>query len=200
MFKLISVTNRKLCRENFLERIERVAASGVDGVILREKDLSAEEYQVLARQVKAVCQKRGIPCLLHTYVQDAIDLNVKSIHLPLHILKGLDDERRTIFQHLGASCHSLEDVCEAERLGCTYVTLGHIFATDCKPGLPPRGIDLLRSVCLASSIPVYAIGGISPDNVVACREAGAAGACVMSGFMSEEDPAVYVQAFRNALI
>ena len=200
MFKLISVTNRKLCCEDFLTRIERVAASGVDGVILREKDLSAEDYLALARQVTEVCRKQGTPCFLHTYAQEALDLDVKFIHLPLNVLKGIDKIKRDQFRALGASCHSLEDVRKAEELGCTYVTLGHIFATDCKPGLPPRGIELLRSVCSASSIPVYAIGGISPENAAACREAGAAGVCVMSGLMCCDDPAEYVRRFREALI
>ena len=198
MFKLISVTNRKLCREDFLTRMERVAASGVDGVILREKDLSAEGYGLLANQVTEICRKHGTFCFLHTYARKALDLGIKSIHLPLTVLKGLDEESRSAFQQLGASCHSLEDVREAEQLGCTYVTLGHIFATDCKPGLPPRGLELLRTVCSAASIPVYAIGGISPENAAACREAGAAGVCVMSGLMRCDDPAEYVNRFRAA--
>ena len=42
---------------------------------------------------------------------------------------------------------------EAERLGATYVTAGHIFTTDCKKGLPPRGLDFLKNVCDAVTIP-----------------------------------------------
>ena len=52
---------------------------------------------------------------------------------------------------------------EAERLGATYVTAGHIFTTDCKKGLPPRGLDFLKNVCDAVTIPVYGIGGIKFD-------------------------------------
>ena len=65
------------------------------------------------------------------------------------------------------------------------MTAGHIFATDCKAGLPPRGTDFLKEVCSAVQIPVYAIGGIRPEEkqiekVLSC---GAAGACIMSGMM-----------------
>ena len=52
---------------------------------------------------------------------------------------------------------------EAERLGAAYVTAGHIFTTDCKKGLPPRGLDFLKNVCDAVTIPVYGIVGIKFD-------------------------------------
>ena len=75
----------------------------------------------------------------------------------------------------------------AERLGCSYVTLGHIYATACKLGLPPRGRDLLRRACAAARIPVYAIGGITPARLAEVCADGAAGACVMSGLMRGSD-------------
>lgn len=87
---------------------------------------------------------------------------------------------------LGCSVHSVLDAIEAEKLGASYLTAGHIFATDCKRGLPPRGTDFLKQVCEAVSIPVYAIGGIGFDDGKIDRvcECGAAGACIMSAFMA----------------
>ena len=65
------------------------------------------------------------------------------------------------FKVIGTSVHSVEDAIKAEQLGATYMTAGHIFATDCKKGLPPRGLDFLKNVCDTVQIPVYAIGGIN---------------------------------------
>jgi thiamine-phosphate pyrophosphorylase len=90
---------------------------------------------------------------------------------------------RNSFRYLGASCHSVEDAVKAERLGCTYITAGHIFATDCKKGVPPRGLEFLKEVCESIDIPVYAIGGINSENMNLTIEAGAKGVCIMSGFM-----------------
>ena len=86
---------------------------------------------------------------------------------------------------LGCSVHSVEDAIEAEKLGASYLTAGHIFATDCKRGLPPRGTGFLKQVCESVNIPVYAIGGIGLDDgkIDRVRECGAAGACIMSAFM-----------------
>ena len=107
----------------------------------------------------------------------------------------MTDEQRSRLKVLGASCHSLEEALEAERLGCTYIIAGHIFATDCKKGLPGRGLDFLKSICENVSIPVYAIGGIDSSNIEAVRNAGAKGACVMSGFMQCEDVETYLNGF-----
>ena len=105
--------------------------------------------------------------------------------------------RRCTF--LCMSCHSLDDVVAAQEGGCSYVTLGHIFATDCKKGLPERGLDFLTDVCRHASVPVYAIGGIDKDNIARVRDAGASGACIMSGFMTCPDPKAYWEELHHAL-
>lgn len=87
---------------------------------------------------------------------------------------------------IGTSVHSLEEALEAERLGASYVTAGHIFPTECKPGLEPRGLEFLQKICEGVKIPVYAIGGIHPDNLEKIAQTGAAGACMMSEFMRAE--------------
>ena len=74
-------------------------------------------------------------------------LNHNALHLPLHILATLTDKEKSQYKILGASCHSIEDALKAERLGCTYITAGHIFDTDCKKGLPGRGLDFIKAVC-----------------------------------------------------
>ena len=109
----------------------------------------------------------------------------------------LPPERRGAFRVLGTSCHSVEDAREAEKLGCTYITAGHVFATDCKKGLAPRGLDFLRAVCRAVDLPVWAIGGITPENFPSVRAAGARGGCVMSGLMTCADPAALLERFAR---
>ncbi|MCQ2508799.1 MAG: thiamine phosphate synthase, partial [Dorea sp.] len=64
-----------------------------------------------------------------------------------------------------------------------YVTASHIFPTDCKKGLAPRGVLYLRDVAASVKIPVYALGGIHEEQIETCIEAGAAGVCMMSDYM-----------------
>lgn len=196
MSDILCVTNRNLCREDFLQRIEKIVENRPNGIILREKDLSEEEYKTLAEKVLNCCKKYDVPCILHSFVDAAMELGAENIHLPLHILREMDEKTKETFKIIGASCHSVEEAQEAERLGCTYITAGHVFVTDCKKGLAPRGLEFLRKVCESVSVPVYAIGGISNANIDLVRKAGAAGACVMSGLMRCEDVKETMKGFE----
>ncbi|MBE6564233.1 MAG: thiamine phosphate synthase [Ruminococcaceae bacterium] len=187
MSDLLCVTNRTLCREDFLTRIERIAACHPAGIILREKDMNPEEYKELAAAVMEICEQHGVRCILHNFPDVAMSLQADAIHLPLPLLRELSQEKKAHFTDLGASCHSVEDALEAQALGCTYITAGHVFETDCKKGLPGRGPDFLRNVCAAVDIPVYGIGGIDADNIALVRDAGANGACLMSSLMVSEN-------------
>jgi thiamine-phosphate pyrophosphorylase len=126
------------------------------------------------------------------------ELNAERIHVPLAVLRGMSAQEKSRFRAIGASCHSVEDAREAENNGCTYITAGHIFETNSKKGLPPRGLDFLKNVCRSVDIPVCAIGGIGADNLAAVRAAGASGACVMGDFMRCEDVPRFFARLRRA--
>ena len=168
---------------------------------LEKKDLPEDEYKALAKNILDICKAYDVLCILHTYWKAALELGHDAIHLPLPLLRELSAESQkhlqsqnstisqnfhvTDFHRIGTSVHSVEDAMEAERLGATYVTAGHIFTTDCKKGLPPRGLDFLKNVCDAVTIPVYGIGGIKfdPQQWNSLKKQGACGGCIMSGMM-----------------
>ena len=151
-------------------------------LVLREKDLSEDEYEVLAREVIKKCDKYGIECILHNFIDVAIRLDYKRIHLPLQVLQKKKDKIE-FFEKIGVSTHSVEEAVLAERLGADYITAGHVFETDCKKGIKPRGVEFLNKVCNSVDIDVYALGGINGKNMDQALRAGADGVCLMSGFM-----------------
>ena len=144
MSDILCVTNRSLCHEDFLQRIRKIAACQPKGIILREKDLSEEAYKALAENVMQICKQNDVPCILHSFIDAALLLGAEQIHLPLHILRGMEEEKKRQFRSIGASCHSVAEAQEAARLGCTYITAGHVFVTDCKRDLPPEGWRFCR--------------------------------------------------------
>lgn len=182
-YKRIAVTASKLAQLPLPEQIRKVAKlHKIDMLILREKELTEEEYEALALEVLEACKEEGIPCVLHSFVQVAEKLGVKKIHLPLDRLKK-EQKNLSFFDTIGVSVHSSEEAKEAYHLGATYLTAGHVFETDCKKGLPGRGLGFLQEVCQAVPIPVYGIGGIDDDNTEQVKKAGAAGECRMSYYM-----------------
>lgn len=180
---MLAVTNRRLCKKPFLEQIDSLAACHPKGIILREKDLSQEEYLLLAGQVMAICKKQGTTCILHTWISAARRLDCPNIHLPLRKFREIAKERKS-FEKIGVSIHSPEEARAAAGLGADWLIAGHIFPTECKKGLAPRGLEYLRQICGKVSIPVYGIGGITEKNAPLVMEQGAAGYCVMSGIMA----------------
>jgi thiamine-phosphate pyrophosphorylase len=205
MFEIIAVTNRKLCGKDFLERVDAIAVAGVSAVILREKDLSPAAYGTLFSRVREVCEKRGTPLIAHGFAalarRDACD----GLHLPLAAFEEYAEDRAARqgdappAGRIGVSVHSADEAVRAAACGASYAVAGHIFRTESKASLAPKGLEFLSEICERVSIPVYAIGGVSAENIAEIKRAGAAGACLMSSFMTCADPAALAAALRRAL-
>ena len=179
MYKnFVCVTDRKISRAPFLQQIETICALRPKALILREKDLTEAEYTQLAQKVQAVCKNYGVKFIVHTFWRAGLALGADGVHLPLPVCASMT-------ARFGVSVHSAEEARAALALGAAYLIAGHIYASSCKEGVPPRGLAFLKATCVLSPVPVYAIGGIGLnkeqlEEVLAC---GAAGACVRSAFM-----------------
>ncbi|SFR91574.1 thiamine phosphate synthase [Anaeromicropila populeti] len=185
--KIICVTNRKLCKKDFLFQMKKIIDGNPDRIIVREKDLSGEKLEELVLQIYRLCQGKRTSLYLHSDFETARRLEIMKIQLSFQLFKEKRDLIYPDFQ-VGVSVHSLEEAKEAESLGAEYVIAGHIFETSCKQNLPPRGLGFLNEICQNVSLPVFAIGGISKDNFTKVIEAGAAGACLMSSLMEADNP------------
>lgn len=185
MCKVICVTALSLAPDSAEERLLKICGGGIDRVILREKSLSENEYTELARKAAEICGRHNVPFSPHSFIGTARSIGSKSIHLPYG---AFANGAGSSFDVVGVSVHSVEEAVFCEKMGASYITAGHIFATDCKKGLAPRGTAFLRQVCESVSIPVYAIGGITSANAAECVDAGASGICIMSALMKSECP------------
>lgn len=185
---LIAVTDSASCPRPLPKQIERLAKLTElrpQSVILRAKALDKAAYRTLALQAQQSCKVTGIPLILHSDWQLAHDLGISKLHLPLALLRQMPACKRTHFTWLSTSVHSVEEAIEAQALGATVLIAGHIYTTQCKAGLAPRGLGFLQAVCSTVSLPVYAIGGIGFDAAqhAELQANGARGACVMSAYM-----------------
>lgn len=194
MFKMIAVSNWELYQkshkgrktEDYVEHLCNLEQRQYrpDMLILREKNLSEEEYGRLFAMTWERLKDSSIELLAHTYLSAVQQTGADKIHLPFPLLEQYTREKKlSHIKFIGASVHSAEEAAAAQKLGASYITAGHIFATECKPGITPRGIGFLEKVCENVTIPVYAIGGIHPENLEKIRRRGAQGACMMSEYM-----------------
>lgn len=185
---LIAVTDSASCPRPLAEQIERLTKLTElrpQAVILRAKALDKAAYRTLALQAQQSCEAAGIPLILHSDWQLARELGISMLHLPLALLRQISEYERAYFTWLSTSVHSVGEAQEAQALGATVLIAGHIYTTQCKAGLAPRGLSFLQAVCSAISLPVYAIGGIGFNAAqhAELKANGARGACVMSAYM-----------------
>lgn len=180
---ILVVTNRKSCKEDFLIRIEAIARRRPHAILLREKDLSEEDYLELARHCKSICDRYQVPLIIHSHIEVACRLNIDSIHLPYPIFLEVKEKLQD-FKNIGVSIHSKEEAQIAEQKGAKRLIVGHIYETTCKPGLEPRGLVYLKEVVDVVNIPIYAIGGITFERIEEIESTGAKGVCMMSTLMT----------------
>lgn len=185
---LIAVTDSATCPRPLPEQIARLAKLPElrpQAVILRAKSLDKAAYRTLAIEAQQSCEATGIALILHSDWQLARELGISMLHLPLALLRQISEYERAYFTWLSTSVHSVGEAQEAQALGATVLIAGHIYTTQCKAGLAPRGLGFLRAVCSTVSLPVYAIGGIVFDAAqhAELKANGARGACVMSAYM-----------------
>ncbi len=189
LYKKVAITNRHIFAKkhegDYAEYLGNLA-DYVDVIILREKDLTEEEYRKLAVSVLKKCEEKKADVVLHYFTDTALLLHAPGVHLPMDLFRR-DHQKIAGLKYRGASVHSLEEAKEAQNLGATYITFSHVFETDCKKGLKPKGLEALRQVCREISIPVYALGGIRDENEEPVISAGAAGSCRMSDYMDRND-------------
>ncbi len=193
-FRLFCVTNRKLCTGDFLTQFQKISAAGVDGIILREKDLAEPDYAILAKKCLAICQRDGTPLILNHFAHTA-----NAMQLPVQLsfqqfLASSPTVRNGLT--IGVSVHSLNEARLAEKNGATWLIAGHIYETACKPNLAPRGIRFLEEIRKNVQIPVFAIGGIQQNKLPEIIKFGANGCCVMSAWMKATNLDVEIRDWR----
>ena len=183
----IVITNRHLVQGDFLKQLKKVTKLHPHALILREKDLTDDAYESLAKKVFDLCKREDITFFLHTKIEIARKIGCQNIHLSIPVLKGLSEtEKKALtedFCEISISCHSMEDVEIAMAGGATQIILGTIFETECKKGVLGKGVEFVREICQKCPLPVYAIGGMNLQRLPLVIDAGAAGCCMMSGFM-----------------
>ena len=175
----------------------------MDWIQIREKHLTGRE---LADLVQEALRVAPAPCriLVNDRLDVACAVRAAGVHLTEQSI-SVADARKFVRERelpssflVGASTHSLDSARAAADSGADYVIFGPVFATPSKAGYgAPQGIERLAAVCRSVSVPVLAIGGITPENAGECRAAGAAGIAAIRLFQDAADLPAVVRRLRS---
>lgn len=171
--ELLVLTDRRLCTMPLLATVTEAVENGARAVVLREKDLPWPARLKLAQALRERLEPVGGLVIVAGPRGDAVHLSATDqVPAPRPLL-------------MGRSCHSAAEVTEATAQGCDYITVSPVFETSSKPGYGPAlGLGGLAALCRPDP-PAYALGGVLPEHVRGCLDAGARGVAVMGSIMRE---------------
>jgi thiamine-phosphate pyrophosphorylase len=184
---LLVITEKSLTPDGLEAQIAGALAGGCRWVLLRDKDLDHEiRRDLLMRLLPLVREAGAMLC-----VSD--DMELARLADGCHVnSKGDPSQARAVLGPealIGFSAHNLEEALYAQRARADYVTLSPIFPPISKPGYGPvLGPEGLAAIAGALSIPVIALGGITAERVIPCRDAGAKGVAVLGSVMASDQP------------
>jgi len=214
---IVGITNRNLCID-FYEQIRKIAKSKLDYLIIREKDLENENLLKLALKIKEELKDTKIKIIVNSNIDvakkikaDGIQLSFKNfteVNNKLHTENGIDlknmvdkfeimGKNYKIYKTIGVSIHNYEEGIEAYKLGADYVIYGHVFETDCKKGIVPRGIKEIEILSKNISIPIIGLGGIDENNFKEVLNSGAKGIAIMSSLMKSQNPKELINKYNK---
>jgi len=190
-FDLYLVTDRNQTRgRDLLWVLEQALDGSVKAVQLREKDLPGKELFLLAEKICKLCQAYRAALFINDRVDvalavDAAGVQLSKISLPVVTARALLGPQKII----GVSTHALLEAKEAEQNGADFILFGPVYFTASKAVYgDPQGLPALKTIVDNVSPPVYAIGGITPENTEATKKIGVRGVALISAVVSAESP------------
>lgn len=163
----------ELGEARFLAALETALQQGLRLLQWREKSLLPEQQRTLLQQVLALAQPYGARVLLNADIELARRCGADGVHLPAHALMALDERPQGLL--CAASCHNAAELAKAARLGLDFVVLSPVLATVSHPGAETLGWPAFAALVADYPLPVYALGGVHPQDQLTAWQHGAHG-------------------------
>ena len=158
-----------------------------------------------ARALLQLCRTFSAPLIVNDHVDVAVEVGADGVHLGREdvVITGVAEVRRRLGagKIIGVSCYNrLESAIEAEQQGADYVAFGTFFISTTKPRAVVASTDLLREARQKLSIPIVAIGGITPDNAAALIAQGADAVAVLNALFGAPDIRAVAENFSRLFL
>lgn len=201
-YTLYLVTDRRLAGDRTtLQIVASAIRGGVTCVQLREKDCATREFITQALRIKDHLKALNIPLIINDRLDVAQAVQADGVHLgqtdmPLEMARAIVKDSMII----GISAESLQDAVAAEKGGADYIGVSPIYATPTKTDTAPAlGLEGLRKIREAVTIPLVGIGGLHPGNAGHVIQSGADGVAVVSAIVAANDPEKAARILKSTI-
>ncbi len=191
---IYGITSRDFGKTH-VESAEMLLKAGIKIIQYREKNASTREMLRDAIDIRKICKEYGAIFIVNDRIDIAIASDADGVHLgqedmPIEIAKRMFPGKI-----IGISVSNIEETIEAQEKGADYLGAGSIFPTETKKDSEVVGIDMLRDIMNVARIPVYAIGGITLENLDLIKRFKVRGAAVISAILNTENPVETAKEF-----
>jgi len=171
---LYAISNvAELGEQESMQRLDAALKNGLRLVQLREKNYSREALRELALKMLPLLRRHDARLIINADIELAREIGADGVQLTGAQMVELRE--RPAVERCGASCHNAEELRRAEELGCDFALLSPVLATQSHPGAPHLGWENFAAIAAGSSIPVYALGGLTHADMQTAWQHGAHG-------------------------
>ncbi len=175
---LYAISNvKELGETEFMRRLEGALNKGLRLVQLREKNYSREALRELALKMLPLLRQHDARLIINADIELAQEIGADGVQLTGAQLAEL--KVRPALDYCAASCHNAAELRRAEALGCDFALLSPVQATQSHPGAPHLGWEKFAAIAAGSSIPVYALGGLTQADMQDAWQHGAHGIALL---------------------
>ncbi|WP_213435897.1 MULTISPECIES: Nudix family hydrolase [Lysobacteraceae] len=165
----------------WLDALEHALANGVRRVQLRAPDSEPRRWHTLVDAAVDACRRHDVDVLVNGDIDLAREFDI-GVHLRAAQLPALASRPLPADRRVAASCHTLAEIREAERIGCDFIVVGAVAGTPTHPGATPLGWAGFAALREDTALPIYAIGGLGEQELDIARAHGAQGIAAIRAF------------------
>lgn len=183
--------------QRWLALLEQAVDAGLQLLQLREPDMAHAEFEKLAHDAIEICHARGARVMVNDSPALAVSLKADGVHL--NSVRLREYQHRPLAEDLlvGASCHTAGELHCAQQISADLIAIGAVKSTGSHPHATPLGWDAFAQLSALTKIPVYALGGLSAQDMTDAQEHGAHGLAMISALWNSRSIASVVQACAN---
>jgi thiamine-phosphate pyrophosphorylase len=198
--RLYVLVTESLCRASLVGTIREAVEGGADVIQLREKDRDDRSLLGLAREVRRLTRQLGVLFIMNDRPDLALLAEADGVHLGQDDLP-LQEARRLLGPEalIGISTHDLSQVRRAILEGASYLGVGPTFPSPTKSFDAFPGLDFVRAAMAETSLPAFALGGVTVENAASVVAAGCRRVAVSHAICAAEDPRGAARALKRAL-
>lgn len=198
---LYVITNRKLASSSkkYFHNIKECINNNVEAIVIREKDINEDDLEVICKKIVSLRNEikkenkdnkiNTTKLIINSNLVMAKKYNLDGVQIPYDkfVMEYGFKENLHFKGQLGIAVHSVEEALDSFKRNADYIIIGHIFETNCKAGLTPRGLDIIKDIRKNTNRHIVAIGGINNNNFLSAINSGANSVAMMSGIMCCHD-------------